>query len=372
MEKRRLGKTGLEVSLIGFGGFHLIEIPEDKAVKLLNTYLDSGGNYIETAADYGDGESERKIGKVAAERRDEMVLVSKTASRNREGAEKDLKRTLHNLQTDYLDLYIMHHVETKDTLNKILGPGGAMELVREAQKEGIIGNVGISMHGQPDILIDALKTDEFDAVMAVFNYFDKFNFPKLEDELLPLAQEKSIGVILMKALADGFLWQSAETAFRYAFSLPVDIVVTGMNNTEMLETDLEWANKYSPMSKQERHEWFAIAPELGNYICRQCDICSVSDKWGKKIKKVFKLEGYYDRQMYDGKPRNPAEFALRDRLRFWFGNQKIATKIYTQLTIKAADLLKEVKTLKPCRYGLPVKDKLEIIDYKLGESDTLQ
>lgn len=371
MEKRILGKTGLEVSLLGFGGFHLLEIPAAKAEKLLNYYLDQGGNYVETAAGYGNGESERKIGPVMAERREEVVLASKTGSRDAEGAMADIDRSLKYLQTDHLDIIFMHGVKTEEELVQILSPGGALEAVEEAKKQGKVKHIGITSHGQPDTLITALKTDEFEVFMTQFNYFDKFNFPKLEDELLPLAKEKNIGTICMKPLADGFLWRSVDQAFNYAFSLPVAMVVTGMNSMEMLKTDLELANKFKPMTESERNSLFKNARELGNYICRQCESCSVSDKFGKDIKEVFKMEGYFDRQMRDGNPRNPADFALRDRLRFWFGNKDLARDGYNSLLIDAAELLNSVEEFKPCKYDLPIEQKLKMVHYKLADDDRL-
>jgi predicted aldo/keto reductase-like oxidoreductase len=372
MEKRKLGKTGLEVSLLGFGGFHLIEIPADKAAELLENYLEQGGNYLETAASYGDGESEKKIGEIVKDRRDELVLASKTGVRDAEGAMTEINRSLKNLQTDYLDIIFMHGVKDKADLEEILKPGGSLEAAKEAKQMGKVKHIGITAHGQPDVLIEALKTGEFEVMMTHFNYFDNFNFPKLEDEVLPLVKKENIGTLCMKPLADGFLWKNAEDAFRYVFSLPVDAVVTGMNNKEMLEMDLKLAEEFEPMSEEEKEELFSNAEELGDYICRQCDNCSVSKEFGENIKEVFKMEGYYDRQMYDGRPRNPADYALRDRLRFWFGDKEIAVEKYNKLKINAEDLLKEAADFKACKYGLDVKNKLEIVDYKLGESDIMK
>ena len=372
MEKRKLGKTGLEVSLLGFGGFHLIEIPADKAAELLDNYLEQGGNYLETAASYGDGESEKKIGEIVKDRRDELVLASKTGVRDAEGAMTEINRSLKNLQTDYLDIIFMHGVKDKADLEEILKPGGSLEAAKEAKQMGKVKHIGITAHGQPDVLIEALKTGEFEVMMTHFNYFDNFNFPKLEDEVLPLAKKKNIGTLCMKPLADGFLWKNVEDAFRYVFSLPVDAVVTGMNNKEMLEMDLKLAEEFEPMSEEEKEELFSNAEELGDYICRQCDNCSVSKEFGENIKEVFKMEGYYDRQMYDGRPRNPADYALRDRLRFWFGDKEMAVEKYNELKINAEDLLKETADFKACQYGLDIKNKLEIVDYKLGESQIMK
>ncbi|AGB41673.1 putative oxidoreductase of aldo/keto reductase family [Halobacteroides halobius DSM 5150] len=370
MEHRTLGRTGLEVSILGFGGFHLLEIPTQEATKLLNRYLDQGGNYIETAADYGDGESERKIGEVIAKRREEVILASKTSSRDKQGARVDIERSLKNLQTDYLDLIFMHGVGTEEELETILSSGGAMETVRELQAAGKVGHLAISMHGQPDVLIKALETDEFDVVMATLNYFDRFNFPKLESELIPLAQNNNIGIICMKPIADGFLWRSAKKAFRYSFSLPVSMVVTGMNSLEMLETDIELANNFTPMTNREKEKLFSEAPELGDYICRQCDKCYACPE-EIDIKEIFKLEGYYDRQMRDGKPRNPEKFALRDRLRFWFGNDGLAQELYQQLKVQADSCTKCQQCLEYCPYDLPIIDKLEMSHYKLGSDDSI-
>ena len=136
--------------------------------------------------------------------------------------------------------------------------------------------------------------------------------------------------------------------------------------------DLKLAEEFEPMTEEEKEELFTNAEELGTYICRQCKECSVSNKYGENIKDVFRMEGYYDRQMYDGKPRNPADYALRDRLRFWFGDQELAKKRYQKLELKARDLLQKIAEFKDCKYGLDIKNKLEIVDYKLGESEVMQ
>lgn len=97
-----------------------------------------------------------------------------------------------------------------------------------------------------------------------------------------------------------------------------------------------------------------------------------SGKYGGKIKDIFRIEGYYDRQLYDGRPRNPADYALRERLRFWFGDKELAAERYKELKLKAVDLLNKAADFKACKYGLDVKNKLEIVDYKLGESDIMK
>lgn len=365
MEKRKFGLTGLETSVLGFGGFHLLEIPFKEADILLNTYLDSGGNYIETAASYGNGESELKVGRAVSARRNEYILATKTGERRKEGFMESLDRSLANLRTDYVDLILMHGVGKMSELETILGPGGAMEGFIEAKRQGKARFVGISMHGQPDVLIAALKRYPFDAVMSTINYYDRFNFPEIENELIPLAKEKGTAIILMKPVADGLLWKSAHQAFKYAMSQPVSVVVAGINTNELLQEDLQYVNEYIPMTDDEKENLYKNAPELGNYVCRQCGLCTPCPE-GLPIHEIFRYEGYFDRQMANGTVKDAAEYALRERLRFWFGNRELAVEKYAALNIKADKCTKCRECIPKCPYGIDIIRKLEIADYKLA------
>ncbi len=368
MKKRAFGRTGLHTSILGFGGFHLLEIPVSEADYLLNKYLDAGGNYIETAASYGNGESERKIGITISGRRDEYILATKSEKRDKDQCLESLDRSLKNLKTDYVDLFIMHGVGTMEDLDKILAPGGALEAAEEAKKAGKVGHIGISMHGQADVLIRALKEYPFEAVMTTINYYDNFNFPEIQSQLLPLAEEKGTAVILMKPIADGLLWRSSRQAFRYAFNQPASVIVTGINNREMLESDLTYAEEFTPMSDEEINELYTNAAELGDYVCRQCGKCMPCPH-GVPITEIFKLEGYYDRQMADGRITNASDYALKERLRFWFGNKDMALDLYEKLEVKADDCTKCGLCMPMCPYNIDIINKLHMCDYKLAGRD---
>lgn len=368
MKKRDFGKTGLKTSILGFGGFHLLEIPAKEASYLLNKYLDEGGNYIETAASYGDGESERKIGLSVSHRRDEFILATKTGERTKDKCLESLNKSLENLRTDHVDLFIMHAVATMEELDKILGPNGALEGALQAKAEGKINHIGISMHGQPDVLIRALKEFPFDAVMTTINYYDHFNFPEIQNVLIPLAKEKGCAIILMKPIADGLLWRSAQQGFAYAFSQPVSIVVTGINNREMLETDLKYAKEFQPMTQEDIEQLYKDAPELGDYVCRQCDKCLPCPE-GIPISTIFKYEGYFDRQMANGRITNASDYALKERLRFWFGNKGMAMEKYSELEIKGDQCTECGKCLEKCPYNIDIIEKLHLSDYKLAGKD---
>jgi len=376
MEKRKFGNTGLKTSIMGMGGFHLLEIHLEDAAYLLNRYLDAGGNYIETAESYGDGQSEEKIGRSVPGRREEYILVTKTTSRDKKSYLKSLDGSLKRLRTDHVDLHIIHGIGALipekgtrfDDLKRILESGGALEGAEEAREKGKIRFLGVSMHGQPDVLIEAIDRYPFDAVMATINYYDRFNFPRIEEVLVPSALKKEMAIILMKPVADGYLWRSAETAFRYAIDRPVSVVVTGVNNRDMLEQDIKYFNGFRPLSGQEKEDIYRDAPELGDYVCRQCLKCLPCPE-GIDIPGLFMIEGCFDRQMDDGKVGNASDYALRERLKFWYGGEDIAREAYDSLDTKAERCSGCGECIPRCPYNIDIIQKLKNIDYKLGNRE---
>jgi uncharacterized protein len=373
MEKRDFGKTGLKTSILGMGGFHLLEIHLEDAEDLLNYYLDSGGNYIETAESYGNGHSEEKIGRTVSCRRDEFVLATKTGGRDKISYLKSLDGSLKRLRTDHIDLHIIHGIGASyprggnrfDELKQILAPGGALEAAEEAQKKGKIRFIGISMHGQPDVLIESIKSYPFDAVMTTINYFDRFNFPRIEEVLVPEAIKRDMAIILMKPVADGYLWKSAETAFRYAMDRPASVVVAGANTKKMLQQDIEYARNFKPLTEKQTQDIFRDAPELGQYVCRQCGKCLPCPE-GINIPELCMIEGYFDRQMDDGVVDNTSDFALRERLKHWYGGEELARQAYGKQDKKADSCTACGECIPRCPYNIDIIRKLKNIDYKLG------
>lgn len=367
MEKRKLGSTGLSISLLGLGGFHLVELPEKEALRIVNLYLDQGGNYLETAESYGSGNSEEKIGKVAKVRRNDFILATKSAQRSKEGITRALEGSLRRLNTSEVDIFFIHGLNRFEELDEISSSQGALEGVEKAKKEGKIRFVAFSNHVTPEVALNALSLYPFDILMIPLNYFDRFNFPGWEEEVLPWAQEKRMGILAMKALADGFLWESEREAIRYTLSLGVDSLVMGANTEEYLRRDIEVVENFVPFTPEEMKKVREEAPELGSYVCRQCDKC-LPCPLGIDIPGVFLLEGQYDRQMQDGIIRDPAQYALRDRLRFWLGNQDYAQKAYQELNPKAS-VCNECGECEPrCPYKIPIIYKLNLAHEKLTDT----
>jgi len=365
MERRMLGRTGLVTSILGTGGFHYLEIATNQVHAILNRYLDAGGNYLETAAQYGDGESERKIAAVIAARRDECVLATKCHERQRSTAAATIDLSLRNLKTDRVDILFMHHVQSQGELESILAEDGALRAAEAARDAGKVRFIGISNHGSAEVMLQALERYPFDVIMTGTNYYDRFNFPLIEASVLPAAVERGTGIVGMKGVADGFLWRSAEAALRYAWTLPIGTLSAGFNTLEMLEQDLAYAEAFRPMTAEEQEQLFFDAPELGNYVCRLCDKC-LPCPVRIEIPRLFELEGQYDRQMWDGVIRDPADYALRNRQRFWFENQDRARAAYATTTVKANACTNCGDCEPRCPYHLPIVEKLRLTHYKLA------
>ncbi len=375
MQKRSLGRTGLELSLIGFGGFHLVEVGRKEAAGLLNRYLDAGGNYVETAAQYGNGISEKKIGEAIAHRRKDYLLATKTAERTREGARRGLEQSLRNLQTDHVDLLFIHEPQTVREAEQVLGPGGAIEAAEEAQSAGKVRFVAVSGHGRPDGLLHSVRRHPYDAILTSINYFDRFNFPQIEGELLPLCQEKGVGVIAMKALADGYLHRNPELAIRYTLSLPIGCLVLGINRQEYLDLDLAIADRFVPLSMPERETLFREAPELGDYVCRLCGRCRVAGGPGPTPgfdpQEIFLLEGLFDRQMNSYRVPDIASFALQERLKHWFDQAGWAREEYAARKLRVDPSRDYTELNALCPYRIDIDRKLRIIHSKLAGEEYL-
>ncbi len=366
LPRRELGSTGEELAIVGFGGFHLLEVSPAEARRLLNFYLDAGGNFIETAAAYGGGDSERKIGQVMKERRDECFLSTKTHLRDRRGAARSIDRSLENLQTDHVDNLFMHNVSSREDLDRIMSDDGALRAAEQARRDGKVRFISITGHS-PQVLLKAVQSYPFDAVMEWINYYDYFNFPVVYEQIIPACVERGTGLIAMKPVADGLLYrpESAARAFRWVWSMPeVTSAATGTNNMYLLAWDLALAGSYEPMGEEEKERLYRDAPELANYVCRRCGKCMPNEA-GLDIPEIFRLEGYYDRQMMPGPVMDLPDQSIRRKLNGWFGNEDYARGQYAALEPKVTPET-DCSDVEPlCPYNLPITAKLKWTAEKL-------
>ena len=363
LPRRTFGKTGMEVSVLGLGGFHQVEVTQDIVDAVMDRYLAAGGNYVETAASYGSGASEIKVGRALRGRRDHVVLTSKTAARTAEDAKRELAESLDRLGTDRLDLLLFHCVNDMETVDQITAADGAAQAFLDARDQGVIRHIGISTHW-PAVLPEAIERLPVDAIMVWVNYLTRCNYPELERDVIPAARERGLGVICMKPLGDGYLYRSVNDAFTYALSRDVDVLASGFNSVEMLEADLAAVSGYVEPSDQDINAILTHAVELGDYVCRQCGQCEACSA-GADIPRIFELEGKLDQQMADARPHDAADYALRERLKHWFGNQARAKAAYAKLAVKAEACL-AAKHQHPCPYGIDIARKLRVAHAKLS------
>ncbi len=254
--RRPLGNTGVQVSIIGVGGFHLGSAKDQsEARKIVDAALDAGINFFDNAWEYHDGRSEEWLGEALKQKRDRAFLMTKvcTHGRSKDIAMRMLEESLKRLQTDHLDLWQIHEVIYDNDPDLIFKTGGAAEALVEAKKQGKVRFVGFTGHKDPSIHLKMLEHGfPFDAVQMPLNCFDA-NFRSFETRVLPELHRRGIAALGMKSMggsgemvAHGAV--TAAEALRYAMSLPVAVTISGMESLSVLKQNLEVARGFQPMS----------------------------------------------------------------------------------------------------------------------------
>lgn len=256
LPKRPLGKTEVEVTILGLGGEGILRTfgQEKEAASLIQRAIDLGINYFESARAYSGSES--YYGLALKERRREIFLASKSHERTGDGALKHLETTLSMMKTDYLDLWMIHDVRTAKDLDAIFGPKGAIKAFEAGKRNKLIRFIGISGHRNPTILSRALDLFPFDTVLMPINPAEPHYWSFLS-EVLPKAQAKGMGILGMKALSRGvctkiFGVESVETFFRFAMTQPTSAIVVGCDTIEQLEMNVRIARSFKPMPQKEQ------------------------------------------------------------------------------------------------------------------------
>ena len=255
MPERMLGKTEISLPVLGLGGAGQTPIShqgrEAEAIALIEKALELDIKYYDTAASYGP--SEERFGKVLPAYRDRIYINSKTAARDYDGAWRELERSLKRLQTDYLDSWQLHHVSFTEELDIIFSDNGAIKAVEEAKEQGLIKFAGITGHHEPEVIAEGLRRYDFDTTLISLNAADVHHPRPFSRTVLPVAQEKNVGVIAMKVPAYGRLLKpgilsSMEQAMGYSLSMPgVHCCVIAAENPEQLESNVAVARNYTPL-----------------------------------------------------------------------------------------------------------------------------
>ncbi len=265
MEKIRLGKTGMMVSRIGFGGIPIQRDTEEEAVAVVRRCLELGITYLDTANGYTT--SEKSIGKAIAGLKTKPMISTKTHSRDREGIERHLKLSLERLGVEAIDLYQFHGVSDAKNLERVLAPNGALAVVEEARKKGLVKHIGITSHSM-DIAKEAVKTGKFETIMFPFNFIAS----EAADELLPLTRKHDVGLIAMKPLAGGMI-DNVSIAFKYLLQFPDVVPIVGIEKVHEIDEIVPVVTGSRKMTKAEEKEMQHIRETVGTRFCHRCNYC---------------------------------------------------------------------------------------------------
>ena len=356
MQFRRLGRTGLEVGAVGFGGIPIMGahcpvgcVPEDEAVRVIRYALDQGINFIDTARSYAD--SERRIGLAVKGRATRPYIATKTyidpKGEDLARFSREIDESLAAFGLDYIDLYQIHYIDRG--FEFAFRPDGAVAQMRTARDEGKIRHIGVTAH-DPDIALRALETGEFETIQVPYNVVK----PEAAEKLFPYCLEHDLGVICMKPIAGGALatphevqqhlegkdLPTATNALRFVLSHPaVSVAIPGMDST--LEVDENAAvaasDAIEPLSEARIRQIRARLAILGEQFCHNCAYCDAVCTAEMPLSEIFKLERYY--KLY----------ALRDLAQRWF----------KELGRSAEECLDCGECEKKCPYGLPIRQRLK-------------
>ena len=337
MQTVQLGRTGLTISRLGFGGIPIQRIDQPGTRALLQAAHEADVNYIDTARAYTV--SEAWIGQSLEELglRDQFVLATKCRALTKEEMEKELAASLQNLRTDHIELYQFHNPGLAD-LETILAPGGALEALREAKAKGVVGHIGLTAH-LAAVFEAALAVDEIETIMFPYNIVEQQGA-----ELIARCAKAGKGFIAMKPLAGGAIEDGA-LAMRYVLSNPdVTVAIPGMAAPEELAANVQAAADTAPLTGAEQAACQAVRDALGTQFCRRCNYCAPCTV-GISIPNVFLFQGYLNRYGLEG----------------W------ARERYATLPVKASACVECGACEGRCPYNLPIRAMLKKAAQDFGE-----
>lgn len=335
MEYRILGKTGLQISRMGFGGIPIQRIDAQGTKVLIQKLLDAGVNYIDTARGYTV--SEEYLGYALEGIRERFVLATKSMSRTKDAMARDIDISLENLRTDYIDLYQVHNPTPAD-LDAIHAPGGAVEALLEAKAAGKVKHLGITVHSVT-VLEKVLDFPWVETVMFPYNIVETQG-----EALMRRCTEKNIGFICMKPLAGGAI-EDADLALRFIMQNPdVTVVIPGMAEEQEIQQNIAAVCNTAPLSAEESAKIQQIRDSLGTQFCRRCNYCAPCTA-GISIYTIFLLDGYLSR----------------------YGLEDWARARYAATEKTASDCIECGICEERCPYNLPIRDMMKKAAEKFGK-----
>lgn len=264
MQYRELGNTGLQVSAVGLGCAQLGSSNTEYAVRIVRRALELGVTFFDVARRYRDAEI--KLGVGLEGRRDKAIISTKTGTKTRDEAWREINESLERLRTGYVDNLHLHGLRAGEDIDQRLGPGGALEALIAAKEQGLTRHIGATSH-RAEVLVDAIKRFDFEVVLVPMNIVEREPL----DELIPLCQAKGIGVTIMKPLATGLL--PARLALKWLLNQTIASAVPGATTIEELEENALAGRSDIALDPDEEGRVQSLREGLDQVRCRICFAC---------------------------------------------------------------------------------------------------
>ncbi len=336
METRVLGKTGLEIVPIGFGGIPIQRVNQEKVVEIIDALEEEGLNFIDTARGYTV--SEGFLGNALQGRRDKFILATKSMAKTYEAMKAEIETSLDRLQTDYIDLYQCHLIKDKADYDFIMGPNGAYKALVEAKEEGKIGHVGMTAHSA-DLVREVIEDMPFETLQFPYNLVESQG-----TDLFAIAKRRHIGVIVMKPIAGGAISNGVLSLKFILQNDNVSVAIPGMEMPEEVVTNAKVARGPYGFNPVEQEEATAIVKELHGNFCRRCGYCLPCPQ-NINIPAMFIAEGYKVRYKMEG----------------------YAATYYGKQAVKASACIQCGNCEPKCPYDLPIIEKMKQVASVFGE-----
>jgi predicted aldo/keto reductase-like oxidoreductase len=346
----RFGKTGWQVTRLGIGTIPLIRQPERASEVTLNRALDAGINLVDTAEQYEN--MQERVGRCISHRRKEFFLTSKTYSRSAKDARRSLEAALRALKTDHIDGYMLHSVSSVESWRQILAKGSCLATFRKAQEQGLVGQIGVSVHRDLRVMREAIESGQFSFMMLAYSPLDQEN---VAAEILPLARKHDVGLMLMKAMGGGNLIpnpsdmspeQAADLkrlAIRFCLSNPnVHSAVIGMSSVQQVDFNVAAACADLPIREEDvdrMRRLIAMVSRDFRYgqMCLRCYYCQPCPQ-GVPVPEIFRagdaLAGFPDEV------------------------KSLAEEMYAKLDFKTEMCVECGECIQKCPAGMDIPEKL--------------
>ena len=337
MKRVILGKTGIEVQQLGFGGIPIQRVSEERAIDVVLYALEKGIDFIDTSRMYTT--SETRIGKALSQTAKKPVLATKSFNRAADGIRKDVEISLRELQRDVIDIYQCHSIGTLEEYRKITAVNGAYAGLVKAREEGLIRHIGITSHSL-GVLEKALDDDLFETIMVCFSFLE----PAAKEKVIPKALAKDVGVLVMKPLSGGVIEEAPEAALKWVLECPETLVLVGVEDRKFIDQNWKVFQGNRELTEIDKKAIAAISREYANKWCRRCDYCLPCPS-GIPIQFVLGAR-YFVKRMGPGAMKNPA---------------------FVEMWEKAENCIKCGQCATRCPYGLQIPEMIAAnVEWKKG------